>query len=66
MKTTAEELLKEFSDYVKSHPKERFWQALKNWSGHEYILARGPDTLERGTVVEDIPVDTFFWEGKDR
>jgi tripartite-type tricarboxylate transporter receptor subunit TctC len=58
-------LLKEFTAYCKAHPKERFWQALRNWAKAEAIcIARG-----WGKVVEDGVdsieyVDTFYWEKK--
>ena len=44
--------LKSFVNYCREHPEERFWQALRNWSGHQVILA---DDLR----------DTFYWEGRD-
>jgi hypothetical protein len=24
-------------DYIQKHPTERFWQALKNWSGRGFV-----------------------------
>lgn len=30
--------LASFVDYCLEHPEERFWQALRNWSGNDYIL----------------------------
>lgn len=44
----------DFIDYLTSHPSERFWQAVRNWSGQAYIWAdEGGDS---------IPVDIFYWE----
>lgn len=31
--------LNSFIDYCRKHPEERFWQALRNWSGYSFILA---------------------------
>jgi hypothetical protein len=31
--------LKDFESYCKAHPGERFWQALRNWSGEAFIFA---------------------------
>lgn len=30
--------LLEFVKYCAAHPKERFWQALRNWSGYAFIV----------------------------
>jgi len=43
-------VLQDFIEYCREHPHERFWQALRNWSGCGFILADG--------------FDTFFWKGK--
>jgi len=60
--TQNSELLKSFADYCKAHPKQRFWQALRNWSGWEFIYAG--KTNSDG----DIDIDnTFYWrEKRDR
>lgn len=34
----SEELLTSFIAYCKEHPTERFWQALRNWSGYAFIF----------------------------
>jgi hypothetical protein len=51
-------LLDSFILYCHEHPSERFWQALRNWSGHNFIMACGlkddPRTWE----------DTFYWNGR--
>jgi hypothetical protein len=26
-----------FIEYCKEHPQERFWQALRNWSGYGFV-----------------------------
>ncbi len=51
------EPLDDFVDYCHAHPQERFWQALRNWSGHNFILASQD---KRGVIS----LDTFYWEGK--
>jgi hypothetical protein len=30
--------LVEFIEYCLNHPEERFWQALRNWSGANFVL----------------------------
>ena len=50
-----------FFCYCRTYPEERFWQALRNWSGHNFIL-----------VSKNLPPiqlsinDTFYFEGKDK
>jgi hypothetical protein len=39
--------------YCVRHPKERFWQALRNWSKHDYIYV---------SASEGHLEDTFYWE----
>ena len=48
-------VLEDFIQYCKYHPDERFWQALRNWSGYPFIYAVSP----KGDGE-----DTFYWEGK--
>jgi len=52
-------LLVEFDEYCNKHPEERFWQALRNWSGFAFICAS--KQFPSGTDI----IDTFHWEGKD-
>jgi len=58
---TSEEQLISLKNYIYEHPELRFWQALRNWSGYEYIIARKIkyDTDER-EIIEDR--DTFYLE----
>ena len=49
-------VLEDFAHYCQAHPAERFWQALRNWSGAAFLIARESAGTER---------DTFFWEGRD-
>ena len=50
--------LKSFAKYCEEHPEERFWQALRNWSGYGFIIASNSLPVNRGQV------DTFHWEYK--
>lgn len=49
--------------YIETHPGERFWQALRNWSGAEAIYRQVPAGKGGWRVIyEDMPiyiVDTF-------
>jgi len=56
-------LLDNFVAYCQQHPEERFWQALRNWVGKDFILVtkKGVDRTELNDTIED----TFYWEGRD-
>ena len=45
-----------FLQFLEEHPEQRFWQAVRNWSGMSFILAVPAD----GGEAED----TFYWEEK--
>ena len=49
--TRNSEVLYSFCLYCKQNPSERFYQAIRNWSGYGYIKADGEDT--------------FYWEGRN-
>ena len=53
------ETLKSFIKYCQEHPSERFWQALRNWSGYSFILAsdQPPSQL--------FQKDTFYLHGRN-
>ena len=56
IKTENSELLALFTAHCRAHPTERFWQALRNWSGQNFILAsKNPESHYE---------DTFHWRGK--
>lgn len=57
------EVLFDFTQYCKKNPSQRFWQALRNWSGARFILAVGgnADSTSEITVSNH---DTFYREGK--
>lgn len=51
--------LKSFIAYYKAHPEQRFWQALRNWSGYAYIygsMVKLEDKLDSLMGLED----TFY------
>ena len=50
--------LDSFVKYCKANPDQRFWQALRNWSGNEFVLVRN------GNFKGELTVDTFYFEGK--
>ncbi len=47
--------LSSFIRYCVKHPDERFWQALRNWSGYSFIFAGH---------MRQHSHDTFNWEGR--
>ena len=56
------EQLKSFIAYCEQHPEERFWQALRNWSGSDavYRSVRAGEGVR--VMYEDMPVylkDTY-------
>jgi len=50
-----------FIAYCIQHPEERFWQALKNWSGYECVFV---GKCNPPYQKWEIQYDTFNWEGK--
>lgn len=57
-------LIESFYAYCKAHPEERFWQALRNWSGYNFILASESNDGTSGN--NGVALDTFYWESKDK
>ena len=57
MKNDNAKLLKEFTEYCKKHPDERFWQALCNFCEATKIL------MEQ-SYVDNIE-DTWYWNNKN-
>jgi hypothetical protein len=60
-------LAENFKMYCDLHPDERFYQALKNWSGAQFILTAQSVTIESGKkdVYNDVE-DTYNWEEKNK
>lgn len=48
--------LASFTQYCLDHPEERFYQALRNWSGHDFIFA-GNLTNRLGKPKEQAVID---------
>lgn len=53
-------VLESFTEYCRSYPEQRFWQALRNWSGQGAILSCSMHDL---TKLPKGFHDTFQWEG---
>lgn len=53
-------VLESFTEYCRSYPEQRFWQALRNWSGQSAILSC---SLHDRTNLPEGCHDTFQWEG---
>ena len=62
MKET-KELLNSFKNYCNKYPHERFYQALKNWMGVNFLLVA--ESMDDQGNFENIE-DTFNWEEKDK
>jgi hypothetical protein len=60
MATKNSEMLRDFIDYCVDHPEERFWQALRNWSGWHLVMVSNDSDATDNHAIED----TFYWEGK--
>lgn len=55
------ELLLDFMKYAVSHPEERFYQALRNWSGHNFILfSDSMDAWDMDELSKYGVTDTFY------
>lgn len=54
-----ERVLNHFIDYCQRHPEQRFWQALRNWCGFNFVLLTN-DPDRQGEIH-----DTFYWEGRN-
>jgi hypothetical protein len=52
--------LTSFTDYCYDHPELRFWQALRNWAGVDYVLVS-----DKCPVFKD-QQDTFYWTEKTK
>lgn len=67
--TRNSEALDSFIEYCESHPHERFWQALRNWSRFSFILGSAVPPCELTPTNSARPwvdlCDTFYVEGLD-
>jgi len=57
--TRNSEVLADFVAYCEAHPQERFWQALRNWSGFKFIFAS--DTVPQLPFLRD----TYYWGNRN-
>lgn len=48
----------EFAKFCDDHPEQRFWQALRNWSGWAAVYVAKNDDHPK-------PMDTYYWNRKD-
>jgi len=60
--TRNSKVLANFVAYCQAHPEQRFWQALRNWSGYSFLFASRGSGFDNG-IRKDF-YDTFYWEGK--
>ena len=58
MKTKALKTAEALVKYIKAHPDERFWQALRNFSGYLKIYGE----YENKEVDDVVLEDTFYLE----
>ena len=42
---TTVELATQFLRYCEEHPQQRFWQALRNWTGYQFIYVQLNDSF---------------------
>lgn len=51
--------------YIEEHPEQRLWQAIRNWSGHGFVMVGELTEDERGNVIFPKGLeDTFYFEGR--
>lgn len=59
-------ILSDFIEYCREHPDERFWQALRNWSGRSFIFAFVNGSNFCCSQFFHTIEDTFYWEGRNK
>lgn len=57
MKIRSEKTKKLFIKYLEEHPQERFWQAVRNFSGYPFVI--GSNIPPEDTENQE---DTFYRE----
>jgi hypothetical protein len=55
--TKNSKVLESFVNYCEAHPEERFWQALRNWSGYSFVGV-WDNYFDKYPIV----LDKFSWE----
>jgi len=58
--------LKSFVDYCEKYPNLRFWQALADWAGVNYILIAKNSSWYNCDDQKFNLTDTYYFEGKDK
>jgi len=60
--TRNSEVLASFVAYCRAYPELRFWQALRNWSGYNFVLVsnRHPNDTDGPARI----LDSFHFEGR--
>lgn len=53
------DLLEDFTAHCEANPTERFWQALRNWSGFGFVLVSNSPDAKRHAQ------DTFSWRARN-
>lgn len=61
LRSREQELLSNFAQYLTENPGQRFWQALRNWSGYSFIYASDSVEAKDAGLVED----TFYWNDRN-
>lgn len=60
------ETTEDFIRYLKDHPTERLYQALRNWSGADFIMYWKKEKYDISKAEKLGLKDTFYFIGKDR
>jgi len=54
--------LASFVAYCEAYPDMRFWQALRNWCGYNFVIVSNAPGAE---YIHSDDKDTFHWEARD-
>lgn len=61
---TNEEVFESFFRFWAEHPGQRFWQTVRNWSGHKFVLVA--DDIKMTNKEDYVGIqDTFYMSGKE-
>jgi hypothetical protein len=63
IKSKNQKVLNDFIKYCQENPNQRFWQALKNWCGYNFIFVSNHNPLKNPLIQEEL-IDTYYIEGK--
>lgn len=63
-------ILEDFVNYCFTHGNERFWQALRNWSGFAFVGVVPTEKINFKALTMKgkfhNAIDTFYFEAKDK